>query len=537
MDGFTILSKLGDGSYSVVYKVRRKEDGNIYALKKVKMLNLNEKEKQNSLNEVRILASVKSQFVISYKEAFIEDSDKSLCIVMEYADKGDLYQKITEFRKNHYLIDEIDVWRIFIQMVRGLKSLHDLKILHRDLKSANIFLFSDGSAKIGDLNVSKVAYKGLGYTQTGTPYYASPEVWKDKPYDKKSDIWSLGCVLYEMLTLYPPFRAESMDGLYKKVIKGQYNKIDSRYSKDISEIIKLLLTVDIKNRPTCDEILKNKIIINRIEFFKAQAGFEDYDIDDMDEGTLLKTIKISDDILNLKNKLPDPNYESIIAKKKIKICVDDNNSVNTNSNSNKTIDDEKKVKRNMIHNMNSLPSINSRFSSQVMENTIDSKDNIITNKENTNKNNLISPNHVINTETIKNSKKKIKLEAFSPQPGNSRAKLIKEDSCFNSADNKHKNVIDEEHRKFNIKIKEYNKKQKDIREYLQNIGLGDIYKIYKPQLENRSKNKNNHNLVANRKINSLLPSICIINNTNNYNYFGSNSSNKRKIKIINKARK
>ena len=105
-------------------------------------------------------------------------------------------------------------------MLKGLKILHDQRILHRDLKCANIFLTKDGQVKLGDLNVSKVAKKGLLYTQTGTPYYASPEVWQDKPYDKKSDIWSLGCVLYEIVTLKPPFRADDMKGLYRKVLKG-----------------------------------------------------------------------------------------------------------------------------------------------------------------------------------------------------------------------------------------------------------------------------------------------------------------------------
>jgi NIMA (never in mitosis gene a)-related kinase len=92
-----------------------------------------------------------------------------------------------------------------------------MNILQRDLKSANIFLSKNGDAKLGDMNVSKLAKKGLLMTQTGTPYYASPEVWKDSPYDHKSDIWSLGCVVYEMCALKPPFRAEDMEGLFNKV--------------------------------------------------------------------------------------------------------------------------------------------------------------------------------------------------------------------------------------------------------------------------------------------------------------------------------
>ena len=227
---------------------------------------------------------------------------------MEYADKGDLYQKIVHLKKIGCLIDEIDAWKIFIQMTRGLKSLHDLKILHRDLKSANIFLFSDGTAKIGDLNVSKVAKKGLGYTQTGTPYYASPEVWNEKSYDNKSDIWSLGCVAYEMLTLHPPFRAKDMDQLYNTVIKGQYKKIGNKYSEDMNEIIDYLLKVNPKERPNCDEILKHPIVKNRLEFFQAQAG-ESEDLNNIDEGVLLRTIRIPKNIIFLSDKLPVKNYE------------------------------------------------------------------------------------------------------------------------------------------------------------------------------------------------------------------------------------
>lgn len=97
--------------------------------------------------------------------------------------------------------------------------------------------------KIGDLNVSKVAKKGLLYTQTGTPYYASPEVWRDKPYDHKSDIWSLGCVIYEILALKVPFRAENMEQLFKKVLEGRYSKLPGIYSLDIGRLIKSMLQV------------------------------------------------------------------------------------------------------------------------------------------------------------------------------------------------------------------------------------------------------------------------------------------------------
>ena len=306
MENFEIINKLGDGSYSTVYKVKRKIDEQIYALKKVKLMNLSEKEKLNSLNEVRILASIKSNFVISYKEAFFDEKDNTLGIIMEYADNGDLYQKIIEYKKKKIYIEEDEIWRIFIQIIKGLKSLHDLKILHRDIKSANVFLFKDGSAKLGDLNVSKVAKKGLGYTQTGTPYYASPEVWKDLAYDNKSDIWSLGCVLYEMVTLYPPFRAQNMENLFKKVIKGEINRIPDKYSQDLFSIIKLLIQVNPEKRPSCEEILKNEIIIKKIEYFKS-VNNNNFDEND-EEQILLKTINIPKYLTFLSNQLPKPNY-------------------------------------------------------------------------------------------------------------------------------------------------------------------------------------------------------------------------------------
>ena len=310
MNGFKILNKIGEGSFSTVLKVQRKKDGIIYALKKVKFSKLNEKEKSNALNEIRILASINNKNIISYKEAFFDENDSSLDIVMEYADKGDLFQLITEHKKTKIHFNEDEIWNTLIQLLNGLKSLHALNILHRDLKSANVFLFKGGIVKIGDLNVSKVTRKGMGYTQTGTPYYASPEVWKDKPYNSKSDIWSLGCVIYEMCALNPPFKAQNMEDLFKKVIRGYYPDISNKYSKDLSEIIKLMIQIEVGARPSCDELLNMPIIKKRIEFFKNKDLKEIKEENNIPNNQLLSTIRLPKNINNLSRNLPKPNYLS-----------------------------------------------------------------------------------------------------------------------------------------------------------------------------------------------------------------------------------
>jgi serine/threonine protein kinase len=153
------------------------------------------------------------------------------------------------------------------------------------------------------MNVSKIAKNGLLYTQTGTPYYASPEVWKDKPYDSKSDIWSLGCVIYEMTTLKPPFRAEDMDGLYKKVIKGSYSKIGDNYSKQLSGAIKMMLQVNPANRPDADQLLSN------IAWKADELSIEIKDAAERKE-ELLKTIRANKNLHYLTERLPKSNYEN-----------------------------------------------------------------------------------------------------------------------------------------------------------------------------------------------------------------------------------
>lgn len=153
---------------------------------------------------------------------------------------------ISDHTKARSRIKQSQIWKAIFDIAKGLKSLHDRKILHRDMKSANIFIGEDGTYKIGDLNVSKVLKKQLAHTQTGTPYYASPEVWSDMPYDAKSDIWSFGCIIYEMAALSPPFKANDLQGLYKKVKSGLYSTIPSCYSEQLSQFIGTMLKQNAK---------------------------------------------------------------------------------------------------------------------------------------------------------------------------------------------------------------------------------------------------------------------------------------------------
>ena len=500
MNDFQITSKLGEGAYSIVYQVRRLIDGNIYALKKVKLINLSEKERKNALNEVRLLASIKSKFVISYKEAFFDEKDNTLSMVMEFADGGDLYQKIKENRKTQRLFEESDIWRIFIQLVKGLKALHELNILHRDLKSANVFLMKDGSVKLGDLNVSKVARKGMGYTQTGTPYYASPEVWNDKPYDTKSDIWSLGCVLYEMITLKPPFRAQNMDGLYKKVIEGRFNKIPNKFTNDLYKIIQLLLQVNPEKRPSCAEILNNPIILKRIEYFKNYSGE-----DNSEDQILLKTILVPKNLMVLSEKLPKPNYgyRSVNNKKVVNINYNINqknksysrdneieinkshNDNNDNENENKNKDGKlNKEKDNNIINKNKEKADYNNI--KIINNLINDKDNKLFNEEN--KNILIKNNNL--KSASKGELPTIKHVLIKNGNLNENEKKENNNNQLAYGCNSDNNI-----RKKNNKIFDILSKKNLIR-------INQINKLYRPYI-NKKKNNDNFSSIININSNVL----------------------------------
>ncbi len=134
---------------------------------------------------------------------------------MEYAAGGDLAQRLIS-RKPHHLAEH-ELWHYLLQLLEGLSYLHSQRILHRDLKPANIFLDEVGNVKIGDLGLGRIlgSKSDVARTGVGTPLYFSPELCMDKPYDTKSDIWALGCLIYELATFTPPFIASNQIALAK----------------------------------------------------------------------------------------------------------------------------------------------------------------------------------------------------------------------------------------------------------------------------------------------------------------------------------
>ena len=245
---YIIEKELGKGTYGIVYKARSKNDNNIYVIKQISLTGLTKDQKNEVKQESEILKKIKSKYVVKYYDSF-EEEDK-LNIVMEYCECGDLSEFIDSQEKTKVLLKEDEIWKFFIKITLGLADIHKLKILHRDLKSLNIFLKQGKDVRVGDLGVAKVLNQTFfAKTFIGTPYYLSPEICEDKPYNDKSDVWALGCILYELCTYHHPFTAKSQGGLILKILNENPKPINDYYSKDLKHLIKVIFNKDYQKRP------------------------------------------------------------------------------------------------------------------------------------------------------------------------------------------------------------------------------------------------------------------------------------------------
>ncbi|XP_071846820.1 serine/threonine-protein kinase Nek1-like isoform X7 [Apostichopus japonicus] len=273
MDRYIRKKKIGEGSFGTALLVQSKADGKNYVIKEINISKMKRKEKEEAKKEVSVLRKMKHPNIVSYTESFEELGN--LYIVMDYCDGGDLYQRINARRGALIPEDQIMDW--FVQICLALKHVHDRKILHRDIKSQNIFLTSRGIIKIGDFGIARVLNNTMELARTciGTPYYLSPEICENKPYNNKSDIWALGCVLYELCTLKHAFEAGNMKNLVLKIIRGSYPPVAPKYSYDLRNLINQLFKRNPRDRPSVNTILKKNFIMKRIRKYLTDAQLED----------------------------------------------------------------------------------------------------------------------------------------------------------------------------------------------------------------------------------------------------------------------
>ena len=364
---YKIINFLGEGSFGRAYLALCDNDNNKYVIKQITLEGMDDEEKRETFNEAKILKKLDHPNIIKFKEVFLQRQPKpALNIVTEYADGGDLGQKIEKQKKVPF--SEAQILDYITQICLALQHIHKKKIIHRDLKSGNIFLMKSGIVKVGDFGIAKGLQSTWEKAKTfvGTPYFLSPEIINNQPYDNKSDIWALGVLLYELMTFQMPFNAVSLPLLSIKINRGVYKPPPSTYSSDIRNLLKKCLTVNPDKRPSIDEILKLPLIKNRINNFLKEVQYDQdlhttiakkykeerkklkhkYKIVNKDNNNLNKgqsqkskkdnEIKTNDN-LNQSNQINNSNKNDTIKMDEIKI-----NEKNNNNNSGKKENNETK---------------------------------------------------------------------------------------------------------------------------------------------------------------------------------------------------
>jgi len=318
---FTPLRKLGAGGFGSVFLVRDSRDGIQYVMKEVELTKLDAKGRRDAMKEVKFLARMSHPNIIGYKEWFQLASPPimqhyvgpsagrgmrwppplpvsnapsrpgttcTLYIVMTYADGGDLESRIKAQQAlsgsarhggRFVPFPEQQIIDWFIQTALAIKHVHDRKILHRDIKTQNIFLTKLQLVKLGDFGIARDLSNTLAkaMTQIGTPFYLSPEICNEQPYDAKSDMWALGVVLYELLTLRHPFSGSTMKQLLSNIVQARYPPVPALYSKPLVELVGYLLQKNPKNRPSINQLLRMPFIQTHIgRFLNAHQIQEEF---------------------------------------------------------------------------------------------------------------------------------------------------------------------------------------------------------------------------------------------------------------------
>ena len=265
LHGYMIEKRIGSGSYGSVYLVRCKKDQQLYAMKKINVFNIKRKEREYLISEILIQKANKCEYIIKLIDVFYESN--YIYIVSEYAENGDLDKFITNFKRRRKHINNRTIGKLILQLASALKYLHRNNIIHRDIKTSNVFLDKNYNIKLGDLGIAKIlGNRNLANTYIGTPYYMAPELYKGDYYDNKCDVWSLGCIMYEMITLTRPFEGRNIIDLGNKI---KYSSFDTKsiyyHKKEYVQILNNMLHKDPKKRCDISYIYDNSFLSSLVE--------------------------------------------------------------------------------------------------------------------------------------------------------------------------------------------------------------------------------------------------------------------------------
>ena len=307
MENYEPLSFIGKGNFGSITKIKRKTDGKILVWKEFNYGTMREKDKNRIVQEVNILHELHHPNIVKYYDRIIDKQNTKLYIVMEYCPGGDLSQLIKRNRKTNQYFSEDIIWKIFSQVSSALYACHTHKdgiILHRDIKPSNIFIDQENNIKLGDFGLSRILNKDINFavSRVGTPYYMSPEQIENIKYNEKSDIWSLGCFLYELVTLHPPFEANTHLNLARKIKSGKIDAIPDFYSNKLNEVINLLMNVNPDKRPNIRQIINIPEINIRIKEKKIKEN--------------LKKLKKMESLLKLREMNNKEKEEELMLKEK-----------------------------------------------------------------------------------------------------------------------------------------------------------------------------------------------------------------------------
>ncbi|XP_065352278.1 serine/threonine-protein kinase Nek8-like [Cloeon dipterum] len=258
--GYEKVRTVGKGAFGLAVVYRRKMDSRLVVIKEVFVADIDPAERQQALNEVQVLASLNHPNIIRYIRSF--EWDDSLMIEMEYADGGSLSRLLA---KRTAPLSERAALHIFGQICAALDHMHARGVMHRDLKTANVFLTKRLAVKVGDFGIAKVlSTRAQANTLLGTPFYMSPEMCEGRQYGPKTDIWGAGCIMYEMMCLKKPFMSDTIPSLVSKIVSCECSPLSSEYSFRTRQLVSCILQRDPDLRPSaeqlCDEILPEMML-------------------------------------------------------------------------------------------------------------------------------------------------------------------------------------------------------------------------------------------------------------------------------------